>query len=265
MFIYFNSFKIEISYMNKDTIQAYGELCSLYYDATEKYASQKEVDFFVSFIEQNQGRALEAMSGSGRLQIPLIQCGYVVDGVDISYPMLARCRQRCVSLGIKEPDLYEQSLENLALPHKYSTIIIAFGSLQLISDRNIVLKVLENLKAYMFSGGNLLIDIFVPDITINESSIATTRLDEHRVIRLKRRHIFNVEQKIATTFSLFELMVDGIVQKQENELIEIVWRSDDEWQELLLEAGFEIIKIYDEKFKESELSRVIHARPIIKN
>lgn len=250
--------------MSKNNIQAYGQLCSLFYDATEKYASEQEVNFFASFIKQYPGRVLEAMSGSGRLQIPLMQRGYVVDGVDISYAMLARCRQRCAEFGL-EPELYQESLENLVLPHKYSTIIIAFGSLQLITDHDLVLKALKNLNAHMLPGGNLLIDIFVPDITIDEFSVATVRLDEHKMIRLKRRHVFNVEQEKVATFSLFELMVDGIVQQQENELIELVWRCDNQWQELLLEAGFEIIRIYDETFKKSELSRVIHARAIIKD
>jgi ubiquinone/menaquinone biosynthesis C-methylase UbiE len=250
--------------MNKNNIQAYGELCSLFYDATEKYASQEEVDFFVSFIEQHPGRVLEAMSGSGRLQIPLMQRGYIIDGVDHSYPMLARCRQRCTELGL-EPELYEQSLENLALPYKYSAIIIAVGSLQLITDSDLILKALKNLNAHILPGGNLLIDIFVPDITIDEFSVSIARLDEHRIIRLKRRHIFDVVKKLANTFCLYELIVDGIIQQQENALIELVWRSDNEWQELLLKAGFEVIQIYDETFNKSEPSRVIHARAIIKN
>ena len=248
--------------MGKNTLQSYGQLCSLFYDATEKYASEQEVDFFASFIKEQHGRVLEAMSGSGRLQIPLMQRGYVVDGVDHSYAMLARCKQRCASLGL-EPELYEQSLENLSLPYKYSTIIIAFGSLQLITDRDLVLKSLKNLKDHMLPGGNLLVDIFVPDRTIENSLVATVRLDEHKIIRVKRRHVFNVEQKIVTTFSLFELVVDGIVQRQENELIELVWRSDNEWQELLLQAGFEIVQVYDETFNTSEPSRIIHSKSIL--
>lgn len=247
--------------MNKDNIQAYGELSSLYYDAIENYASEQEVNFFVSFIEQYPGRVLEAMSGSGRLQIPLIKCGYVVDGVDHSYAMLERCRQRCAKLGLS-PEIYEQSLEDLALPHKYSTVIIAFGSLQLIVDYDCALAALKNIKAHMLPGGNVLIDIFVPDITIDESSVSTARLDEHRIIRVTKRHIFNLEKKLANTFCLYELIVDGITLQQENALVEIVWRSDDQWQELLLEAGFEVIKIYDEIFKKSEPSRVIHARAV---
>ena len=250
--------------MSKNNIQAYGELCGLFYDATEKYASEQEVNFFVSFIKQHPGRVLEAMSGSGRLQIPLMQRGYVVDGVDHSSAMLARCHQRCAKLGL-EPKLYEQSLESLALPFKYSTVIIAFGSLQLIADTVLVLQALKNLNAHMLPGGNLLVDIFVPDITIDEYSVSTARLNEHRIIRVTKRHVFDVEKKLANAFCLYELIVDGITAQQENALMEIVWRSDDQWQELLLNAGFEVVRIYDEIFKASESSRVIHARAIIKN
>lgn len=247
--------------MNKDTIQAYGELSSLFYDATEHYASEQEVKFFSSCIEQHPGRVLEAMSGSGRLQIPLMQQGYVVDGVDISYAMLARCRQRCAQLNL-EPELYEQSLENLALPHKYNTVIIAVGSLQLITHQDLLLKALKNLNAHMLPGGNLLIDTFMPDITLDEYSVSTVRLDERRIIRLTKRHVFDLEKKIADSFCLYELIVDGIVRQQEDELIEVFWLSDAEWQELLLKAGFEVTRIHDEKLRKSELSRVIHARVI---
>jgi SAM-dependent methyltransferase len=250
--------------MSENNIQAYGQLYSEYYDATEKYASEKEVDFFASFIQKSQGKVLEAMSGSGRLQIPLMQHGYVVDGVDNSQDMLARCHQRCKDLGF-EPNLYEQSLEKLSLPYKYGTVIIAFGSLQLIAQEAILAQALKNIHSHMIDGGNLLIDVFVPDVTIDEYSVSTARLDEHRVIRVTKRHVFDVEKKLANTFCLYELVVDGIVFQQENALVEIVWRSDDEWQELLEKAGFEVVKIYDETFKQSEKSHIIHARSFAKN
>lgn len=250
--------------MSNKNIYAYGQLCSLFYDATEKYASEQEVDFFVSCIEQYPGRVLEAMSGSGRLQIPLIQRGYVVDGVDHSAPMLARCAQRCAKLGL-EPKLYEQSLEHLALPDRYSTVIIAVGSLQLIIDQDLVIQALKNLHDHMLAGGNLFIDIFEPDITIDEVSVSKVCLDERRVISLTRRHMFDTEKKLVRTFCWYQLVVDGVVAQQENELVEVVWRSDNEWQELLLQAGFEVIRIYDETFKNSETSRVIHARAVVKS
>jgi SAM-dependent methyltransferase len=249
--------------MGKNNLQAYDQLCSQFYDATEKYASQEEVHFFDSLLKQYPGRILEAMSGSGRLQIPLMQRGYVVDGVDHSDAMLERCRQRCTKLGLT-PELYEQSLETLSLPHKYRFVIIAVGSLQLITDHVHVLQALKKLHDHMLPGGHLFIDIFVPDATLDELSVSIARLDEHRIIRLTKRHVFNVEKKLASSFCWYELIVDGIVLQQENALIEVVWRNDNEWKELLLEAGFEIVQIYDETFKKSESSRIIHAQAVKK-
>ena len=76
---------------------------------------------------------LEAMSGSGRLLIPLLQRGYNVEGVDNSPIMLERCRERCAALSLN-PRLYEQSLENLSLIQRYGVVTIAVGSFQLIVD-----------------------------------------------------------------------------------------------------------------------------------
>lgn len=241
-----------------DQPTAYGKLCSMFYDATKAYAPEREVSFFASFIEQNPGRVLEAMSGSGRLQIPLMQRGYIVDGVDNSQAMLERCRKRCAQLGL-QPELYDQSLEMLSLPHKYATITIAVGSFQLITDRAVALQALKNMHAHMLPGGNVLLDIFVPDTGIDKRSVRIARIDDHTVIRLTTRHMFDEEKKLADAFCLYELLVDGVVQQQEEEFMQVVWRSDDEWKQLLNEAGFDLIRIYDETFRSSGPSRVIHA------
>lgn len=248
--------------LNQNSKQAYDELSSLFYDATEHYASKQETDFFASCIEQHPGKVLEAMSGSGRLQIPLMQRGYSIDGVDHSEAMLARCRQRCAELGL-QPVIFKQSLENLDLPYKYNTVIIAVGSLQLITDQDMVLRVLRNLKAHMLPGGNLVLDTFKPDITLDNFATSTVLLGEQKAIRLTKRHVFNVEQKRVDSFCLYELLVNGIIVQQENELIEIVWRSDQEWQQLLLKAGFQTVNISDEILRKSEPSRIIHAKSMI--
>ena len=239
----------------------YGKLHSLFYDAVKTYAPEREVNFFTSFIQQNPGRVLEAMSGSGRLQIPLIQRGYIVDGVDNSQIMLDRCRERCAQLGLA-PELYEQSLEELSLPHKYSTVTIAVGSFQLIVDREVALQSLKNLHAQMNEGSNLLIDIFVPDLEADPRSVRIVRISNNTMIRLTTRHVFYEQEKIADAFCLYELVVNGIVEEQEDELIQVTWYTDEEFAQLLKDAGFELIKIYEETFRTSGPSRIVHARRI---
>jgi SAM-dependent methyltransferase len=244
--------------------QAYGNLCSLFYDATKAYAPAAEVNFYASFIEQNPGRVLEAMSGSGRLQIPLIQRGYVVDGVDNSPVMLERCRKRCAQLNLS-PEIYEQSLEELNLPHKYATITIAVGSFQLICNRAVALQVLKKLRAHMEPRANLLIDIFTPDLTMEPRTVRSARIDDRTVVRLTTRHVFDEAARLASSFCNYELLVDGLVQQYEHELIEVTWYTDDELEQLFKQAGLEIIKIYDETFRASGPSRVVQARLLRKS
>lgn len=244
--------------MNEKT-QSYGKLCSLFYDATKAYAPQAEIEFYSRFIRQYPGRVLEAMSGSGRLQIPLIQQGFVVDGVDNSPSMLAHCRERCNSLGIKA-HIYEQALEELALPHHYTTITIAVGSFQLINDSKVALQALKKLHSHLVKGGRLLLDIFTPDIEQPERSVRYAQLDQKTRIRLTTRHSFDFETKNALSFCLYELLVNGLVQEQENELMEIIWYSDEEWHALLTQAGFTLLAFHDTTFRASGPSRVIEAQ-----
>lgn len=239
---------------------SYGSLCSFYYDATEGFASENEVLFFADFIKRHPGgRVLEAMSGSGRLQIPLMQLGFIIDGVDRSPSMLMRCRERCAALGLT-PELYEQSLEELALPHHYTTVIIASGSFQLIVERDVALKALKNLRHHMTTDSDLLIDIFVPDITVASTTSTQVRIDNELEIRLTTRYVFDEIRKVADGICHYELLVDGQVKAREDELIEVVWYSDDELRALLAEAGFEIVSFYERSFRSAGPSRVVHAR-----
>lgn len=238
---------------------AYGNLCSRFYDATKSYAPQQEVDFYASFIQQNPGRVLEAMSGSGRLQIPLLQRGYLVDGVDNSPTMLARCHARCAELTL-QPEIYEQPLEELNLPHQYATVTIAVGSFQLLYERAQALCALKKLHAHMQEEGNLLIDVFVPDMSADPYSTRIARIDNRTVIRLMTRQVFHEQERRADAFCNYELVVDGIVQQREHELIQVTWYTDAEFAQLLREAGFELITFYDTTFRASGPSRVAHAK-----
>jgi SAM-dependent methyltransferase len=239
----------------------YGNLCSQFYDATEGYASEKEVDFYAAFIEKNPGRVLEAMSGSGRLQIPLLKRGYVVDGVDASSHMLARCRERCAALNLTPPELYEQSLENLNLPHQYATVTIAVGSFQLIHERDQAVKAFKNIRAHMSAKGNLLVDTFVPKVGADPVSVRAARLDSRTTIRLTTRQILDEHSHHADAVCTYELIVDGAVQQVEQELVRVVWYTDQELEQLFNEAGFNIVHIYEEKFYDAGLSRIVHAQP----
>lgn len=237
----------------------YGTLCSQFYDATEGYASQKEIDFYVSCIEKSPGRALEAMSGSGRLLLPLLKRGYVVDGVDNSPAMLARCHERCAGFNLA-PTLHEQSLENLSLPHKYTTVIIAVGSFQLIHDRHAALQALQKLRTHLAPGGNLFVDTFTPNINADPISVRVARLDPQTTIRLTTRHIFEEKAQRADSICTYEKFVDGVVQKVEQELVRVAWYTDQALHQLFLEAGLKIVATYEAQFYDAGVAKIVHAQ-----
>lgn len=202
-------------------------------------------------------RVLEAMSGSGRLQIPLLLRGYIVDGVDNLIAMLERCKSRCNQLGLT-PELYEQSLKELNIPHNYSTVTIAVGSFQLIVDRNQALIALKNLNTRMVDSGNLLIDTFIPDAS-NGQSDKTVRINDQTVLTLTTEYTYYTQEKGATALCMYELFVDGNLEQTEKELIQVTWYTDQEFKELLNQAGFEVTKIYQETFPVTGPSRIEHA------
>jgi site-specific DNA-adenine methylase len=58
------------------TLAIYGNLCTEVYEITKpvggKYA---DVPYFIQHLSQSGGRILEAMVGTGRLLIPLLEAG----------------------------------------------------------------------------------------------------------------------------------------------------------------------------------------------
>jgi ubiquinone/menaquinone biosynthesis C-methylase UbiE len=241
--------------MNK--INSYGKLCAEFYDACKKFASPQEVNFYQQFIKRGC-KALEAMSGSGRLQIPLILKGHEVHGVDNSKNMLENCRQRASKLGIKAV-LFEQSLSSMLLPHTYNTVTIAMGSFQLITDKNEALAALKNIRAHMKKNGNLLIDFFVPETDSTTISTRETILDENTKIRLTTRYKFDLENSLAYGFCEYEKLIDNVVHEKEEETIKICWYQDGELKNLLIQAGFQIATVYQERLRGSTDSQIIHA------
>jgi len=236
----------------------YGNLCAIFYDITKKFAPPAEFNFYTAFM-QKDGRVLEAMTGSGRLQIPLMRAGYVVDGVDCSAYMLKRCVERSAQFGLV-PNLYQQFLDQMALPHKYQTVVIAVGSFQLITDYQVALQALVKIREHLLPNGDLLFSLFDPFLNAEPWSKRVVRIDNSSIINLTTRRVLDLDQQIADGYCNYELIVDGQVVRQEQELISVVWYNDAQINQLLDQAGFELVKIYDYPIENIDNSRIVHAR-----
>ncbi|MCB1119257.1 MAG: class I SAM-dependent methyltransferase [Chlamydiia bacterium] len=137
----------------------YRSLCTEYYDLVSYRAEEAEVAFYAELLKKLPEPYLEAMCGSGRLLIPLVESGLVIHGVDYSPSMLDSCRCR-----LKEHldiELIEASVETMNLTSRYGTIFIAAGSLQLIQRSQLPIA-LQNLRRHLIPGGVLVLEMWVP-------------------------------------------------------------------------------------------------------
>lgn len=116
-----------------DMKPSYLNLCTEFYDLTKPEAGPKEIAFYGECLKAAKGPILEAMCESGRLLIPLLKNGLLLEGVDNSQHMLQSCQKRCSAQGLSV-QLHNQSLQTLNLPKKYDVIFVAIGSFQLIHD-----------------------------------------------------------------------------------------------------------------------------------
>jgi len=83
--------------------------------------------FYRNIILQSGQPALDIGCGTGRLLLDYLAEGIDIDGVDNSPEMLAICREKAQKRGL-HPTLFHQSMEALAVPRRYRTIIVPSGS-----------------------------------------------------------------------------------------------------------------------------------------
>ncbi|WP_153722837.1 class I SAM-dependent methyltransferase [Sporosarcina cascadiensis] len=227
----------------------YGELCTEVYDVTKPvgHSFGNEISYYKERLADSKGRILEAMVGSGRVMIPLLEAGFRIEGADYSQDMLALCRKRCKERKLT-PTLYEADLLNLSLPHEYSAIIIPAGSFQLIEKREDAVKVLKNLYEHLLPGGKLMLDLFLPEFSFEQtgkfSGTSLFSLPNGDTITLEEKlmeaDLFN-QQKISHL--KYEKWREGRLIQTELQRFALRWYGVEEFRLVLQSIGFTDITV----------------------
>ena len=228
---------------------SYGRLCTLFYDADKPRASDAEVAWYASHLPQDSGPSLEAMSGSGRLLIPLLQQGRNVHGADVSPAMVARCEARLGAAKLTTP-LFRQDIAALNVPFRYVAAIIAAGSFQLLTDPVAAQKALERIRAHLVDPGLLLMDMYVPAEATHPPGapvvqIQTVTLPDGTKIARRSEVFVDVEGKRIDIKSRYEQRERATITSREDESLPVTWYSEDEIVALLRGAGYRDVTIGD--------------------
>jgi SAM-dependent methyltransferase len=221
----------------------YGELCTEVYDLTKQIGQSfgGDIEYYRDRLQNCKGHILEAMVGSGRVIIPLLEAGFQVDGMDYSPEMLASCRRRCEERNLVV-NLYETNLQELSLPEKYEAIIIPGGSFLLIENREESLNALKRLYDHLLPGGRLILDFFLPDNNFECGQFGGTS-----TFQLPNGDIITMESKLVeadlfhqykVTYLKYEKWRNGALIQTELQRFAIRWYGVEEFKLVLESIGF---------------------------
>lgn len=226
---------------------AYGALATRFYDADKPRAGEAELAWYRTRLPRAAGPVLEAMSGSGRLLVPLTEDGYRVHGVDTSEAMLASCAARLASAG-REARLFRQDIAELNLPFRYGAVFVAAGSLQLLTARDALRNALACMRAHLVDPGLLLLDLFVPDAAQHPPGAPVVEfrnvvLPDGSQIMHRCETTADAKRRRIQAASRYERRVAGQIVERDDEQLTLTWYEEDEVLALLRGAGYRDVRI----------------------
>lgn len=224
------------------SVSAYGALGTLFHDAVRPRACSAEVAWYAAHLPRDAGPVLDAMAGSGRLLVPLIQAGIQVHGVDNSDAMLASCERRLAAAG-RTTRLYRQSVAALNLPARYAAAFIAAGAFQLLADPILALDALLRIRAHLIDPGLLLLDLFVPTQVEHPPGapiveVRTVTPGDGVQIGLRSETSLNVYSRRIDVKTRYERRDRTSITAREDETRTLTWYSEDEAVTLVRDAGY---------------------------
>lgn len=151
-----------------------------------------DFDFYKKLLV-NKTQCLELGAGTGRLTIPLRDCGIYIEGLDISQNMLLTAYNKTKK--IRDSIIwYNADVRSFSTSKSYDAIIFpANGFLHLKSYTDLD-KFFSSVKRHLGRNGKLVIDIFNPDFRF--LNITKSEAQQIAAIHLNEKEIFIFEQSI---------------------------------------------------------------------
>ena len=218
----------------------YRRLLTEAYDLDKPEAHPAAVEHYLGVVRSASEPVLEAMSGSGRYLVPLLEAGVDVDGVDASDDMLAACVRRCEARDLS-PALHRQWLHELDLPRRYGCILVVAASFGLVIDDGEVAAALGRLHDHLLPGGTLFVEIETPVSAPRRPGRWMGRWwirpDGAKIVE-RRVDAYDAATLVETGLNIYELYVgDSLVETELNDWARRLWEPDD-FAAALTSAGF---------------------------
>jgi ubiquinone/menaquinone biosynthesis C-methylase UbiE len=214
-----------------------------YYDKIYHYIDyNKQVSFFIRLIKKynksKNNKILDVACGTGMHADLLQKEGFDVAGFDISEDMLREAKKKNSKISFIKGDM-----KKLDLNEKFGTIICFFNSILYNKDEEMKIT-LTNFYNHLEKGGILIFDAVDKSIGINSRKEEYKYEDDNLRISFNPQWIYNQETNI------MELDIDFIINDEELHDHHVMGAfSFEELQQILKEAGFEVIELFNSDSK----------------
>lgn len=224
----------------------YGNLCTEVYEITKPVgANYADVPYFIEHLSQIGGRILEAMVGTGRLLIPLLEEGLTVEGIDTSSQMLAACKRNCGVRGL-HPILYQGEIETLEIPGKFNAIVVTFGSFRLL-ERSAAIAALQAFAKHLEPNGRIFIDLALPVESLKDEHIVKQRnpavCPDGAIILMQTSVRIDWIEQVEHTWIRYEKWQDGKLIDTELQHLPLHWFGRDEFIMCLRDNGYTDVRL----------------------
>ncbi|USL44064.1 class I SAM-dependent methyltransferase [Priestia megaterium] len=226
----------------------YGELCTRLYEIDKSFANRKELEFYLSFVKDQNMKVLEPKCGNGRMLIPFMQKGIDIEGFDVSKDMLKACVEKAERMNHK-PNVWYQDIGNFKSSKKYDLIMIPFGSFSLLAD-NVAAKSLQNMKAVLKEDGKIILTIIKKKSEIEElvDWTETNRVSFNKeIIVVYKKSFYDKRTSSLNTKIRYELLQGNKTKKVEIMDFPLRLYGSEEFESILNSNGFNNLTVHEVK------------------
>jgi len=208
----------------------------------EAEGKSAELPLLENFLQAYPGTALELGCGSGRLLLPLLKNGYLIEGLDNSTDMLRLCSEQN-----EDALLHHAGMDDFTTGSLYGAITIPAFTLQLLPYDQIA-SIFSNIHEHLHPGGGLYFTTFIPwaEITgeLEEGKWfldQETKLADGNTARCHTKfEIKRLSQTMIREHRYEILSTDEYVLDSSASTHHLTWYWPREIRELLQQAGFTI-------------------------
>lgn len=137
-----------------------------YYDYEFK-SRKDDVNWYVQRYVKAAGPLLELGVGSGRIALPAVRKGAQVTGIDLSETMLEQAQKHRARLAKSKRSsliLHHDDMRSFELAQNFELVSIPFNAFMHLYSIDDVDRCLTQVRRHLVDGGQLLLDVLVPDL-----------------------------------------------------------------------------------------------------